>query len=100
MITVLVIFILSLILFIIRQIRLKINFNKEKINSFECGFNPFLRPQRSFSIQFFKVLIIFLLFDIEIIIILPSPLFFSFYINSAVSLIIILRILILGLLFE
>uniref|UniRef100_A0AAU6PCM6 NADH-ubiquinone oxidoreductase chain 3 n=1 Tax=Euseius sacchari TaxID=3061191 RepID=A0AAU6PCM6_9ACAR len=74
--------------------------NKNKLYSFECGFNPFFSPQTPFSIQFFKILLIFLLFDMEIIIILPLPFFTATttYLNIMITLIIIL--LLLSLLFE
>lgn len=74
--------------------------NKEKLYSFECGFNPFNKSQTPFSIQFFKILLIFLLFDIEIIVVLPLP--FILLIKTDVNYIIILILILLaaGLIFE
>lgn len=73
---------------------------KEKISSFECGYDPFFNPRSSFSIQFFKIILIFLLFDVEIILIFPLPLFqFLNYFNN-IFFLVILRVLILGLYFE
>lgn len=99
-----IIFILALILctlfWIISFLRNKrINF-KNKFYSFECGFNPFTSPQSFFSIQFFKILIIFLLFDIEIIIIIPIPLYHPITFINYTFYILIIRIIILGLIFE
>nr|YP_011010452.1 NADH dehydrogenase subunit 3 [Xenobates argentatus]WPW47080.1 NADH dehydrogenase subunit 3 [Xenobates argentatus] len=46
--------------------------NREKMTPFECGFDPKSSSRMPFSMQFFMIAIIFLIFDVEIIIILPS----------------------------
>lgn len=92
--------ILSILLFIILLIRNKYNKNNEKLINFECGFNSFTPSRNPFSIQFFKILIIFLIFDIEIIVILPLPLKIILDKIILINFIIIIIILILGLIFE
>lgn len=52
---------------------------REKNSSFECGFDPISNSRIPFRIQFFLIRLIFLIFDIEIAILIPLT--FFIYLN-------------------
>lgn len=45
--------------------------DKEKVSVYECGFDPFHSPGKPFSIRFFLIAILFLIFDLEISYLFP-----------------------------
>ena len=74
----------------------------EKDSAFECGFHSFLGQNRSeFSISFFIFALLFLLFDLEILLVYPYVV--SAYVNGVFGLIVMLiffLVLTLGFVFE
>uniref|UniRef100_A0AAU8HQB1 NADH-ubiquinone oxidoreductase chain 3 n=1 Tax=Silax daleus TaxID=3230861 RepID=A0AAU8HQB1_9ECHI len=94
--------ILSIALILIGRI---ISINKPylgKIAPYECGFDPINSPRLPFSFRFFLVAILFLIFDLEIALLLVLPFSITLLCSSSNTwyLTLFLLILILGLYFE
>jgi NADH-ubiquinone oxidoreductase chain 3 len=94
--------ILSIILLLVNFLFAKHNPYMEKKTAFECGFHSFLGQNRTqFTISFFIFALLFLLFDLEILLVYPYTI--SAYNNNIYGLFIMLiffLLLTLGLIFE
>jgi NADH-ubiquinone oxidoreductase chain 3 len=93
---------LSIILLAVNLILAPHNPYGEKKTAFECGFHSFLDQNRTqFNISFFIFALLFLLFDLEILLVYPYAV--SSYVNNIYGLIVMLIFLILltlGFVFE
>ena len=94
--------ILSIILLLVNLLLAPHNPYQEKDSVFECGFHSFLGQNRTqFSVSFFIFALLFLLFDLEILLVYPYSV--SSYTNDAYGLIIMMIffvLLTLGFIFE
>jgi len=75
--------------------------DKEKSSPFECGFDPLCSSRTTLTVRFYLIAIIFLIFDVEIVLILPliltKPTNSKFWL---ITLTLFLIILIVGLFYE
>ncbi len=64
-------FLLGIVLLIIPFITTKIKSEKDKLDQYECGVEPLDSPRIQFEIQFYLVGMIFVIFDVEIALLIP-----------------------------
>nr|AQD17669.1 NADH dehydrogenase subunit 3 [Sitophilus oryzae] len=63
--------ILTIMILMLNLISKKTSTDREKSSPFECGFDPKSSSRLPFSLHFFLIAIIFLIFDVELTILLP-----------------------------
>nr|QNV12048.1 NADH dehydrogenase subunit 3 [Linyphia triangularis] len=90
--------VLLLVYFLFFLTSYKISISSENLTSYECGFDLISSARNLFSYRFFLISILFLIFDVEIALMLPIPYFSSMVMSM--TFLSFLLILIGGLLYE
>ena len=79
--------------------------SEEKLLPYECGLDPIGTPRRRFSVKFFLVAILFIVFDVEVVFLYPWAIVFKEFreaglgIEAFVIAAVFLGILLLGLVY-
>nr|AYN50416.1 NADH dehydrogenase subunit 3 [Nanophyes sp. CG271] len=102
MLSFIILLIMFILVLIINLTAKKAIADREKSSPFECGFDPKNSARLPFSLQFFLIAVIFLIFDVELTLLLPMvfSLKISNIMNYSMILIFFILILILGLYHE
>nr|UEP16612.1 NADH dehydrogenase subunit 3 [Botanophila rubrifrons] len=98
-----IIMLISMIIMLLASILSKKTIvDREKSSPFECGFDPKSSSRIPFSLRFFLITIIFLIFDVEIALMLPIILIINYsnLMSWTITSIIFILILLLGLYHE
>lgn len=66
--------VLSIFVFVIPYILTSKIQDKQKLSTYECGFNPFEDTKSEFDIKFYLIAILFIIFDLEIGFLFPFSL--------------------------
>jgi NADH:ubiquinone oxidoreductase subunit 3 (subunit A) len=89
-----------IIIILTRLINIQSNKVLNLSNPFESGFKNSSLPQKTFSVRYFSICLLFLIFDIEIILFIPITIIKTVEINIIFTIIILTLILIQGLIEE
>lgn len=77
------------------------NLSIEKLYSYECGYSPFSDARDAFDIKFYLVAILFLIFDLEILFLIPLTVaLVSIKLSEFLLILLFLFILTVGFIYE
>ena len=62
--------------------------NKIRLMPYECGVDPADTPRKRFSVKFFLVAMIFLLFDVEVTLLFPWAILFKSFVSEGLGVLI------------
>lgn len=68
-VSILIILLLFVLSFFLSSATNSVDF--EKLSTYECGFDPFSDTQGTFDVKFYLLAILFMIFDLEIMFLLP-----------------------------
>ena len=71
MILIIVVLLVSIVLLIINILLVARDNYIEKISPYECGFQPFDNVLNNFDIKYYLIALLFLLFDLEVMFLIP-----------------------------
>nr|AOX13206.1 NADH dehydrogenase subunit 3 [Lamprotula caveata] len=73
---------------------------RELSSPFECGFDPFGSSRVGFSLRFFSLMILFIVFDFETVLLLPFVFWFGKSLVGVLSFVWFLIVLLVGVVYE
>nr|UZZ44478.1 NADH dehydrogenase subunit 3 [Vignadula atrata] len=81
---------------------MKGQWNREKLSPYECGFDPIFSARSSFSLRFFLLAVLFVVFDVEVVVLVPIiyGLCGEFSMSGVLSVFLFLFVLSAGCLYE
>jgi len=93
--------IIAALMLVIAKILSPTNIDHEKLSVYECGFDPFVSTRVEFDVSFIAIAILFLIFDLEIVVLIPWVLCYHLLGNFAFMVIFLFfLIIILGFFYE